>query len=348
MFSAPRVLLIEDSMAVRRMVQLALSGLQVTAEASGQSGLAAARREPPELVILADTLPDIATAAFCAALTEDERLRGVRVVLLTTRRTDEALAPFQDSRNVVDAVRKPFLKDSLAEVIHRILADPAPAADEGVSDWSPTAEQVQAATRALFASFREGLGHIPAWIAQLNAQQPSAFFGERLLTDQAVARLLRRLAPLFRAGESAPSGIRPVAVWADRARLRPPLADLLRRRHGLTVLSLGEETERVAVLVRQRPHLIIVDVESAGSVAKVTEFVRAVRAVPELSKMNIVLLARPQTSLPTASDLNCQAILVKPFQVRDLEAWLPSRAADSTADRKSAAPQESMTEGPSP
>ena len=67
MFGASRVLVIDDSMTVRRMVQLTLPDFRVTAEASGQSGLAAARREPPQLVLLADTLPDTTAAALCAA-----------------------------------------------------------------------------------------------------------------------------------------------------------------------------------------------------------------------------------------------------------------------------------------
>jgi CheY-like chemotaxis protein len=338
MFDAARVLVIDDSMAVRRLVQLALVGHQVTGEASGQSGLIVVRGEPFDLIIVSDTLPDTTVAAFCTVLTEDERWKRVPVVLLTARAPEETLTAYRGHPQIVEAVRKPFTRDILAEVVHRVLAEPGPQPAEAGPELFLTPEQINAAARALFVSLREGLNQIPTWVSRLDNQQPAIFFAQQLLTEQTVSRVLRHLIPLFPQHRIASHHTRPVAVWANHKQVTQPLADWLFRRHGLPVLPLIEEPDRVSAVARQRPHLILVDLDSAGGDTSALEFARAVRTLPDLSRTNLVLLSRPRTNLPNPTDLGYQDILVKPVQLRALEAWLPSQTADPAVDRNTVNP----------
>jgi DNA-binding response OmpR family regulator len=81
------VLVVEDDPDVRDLVVLSLkhAGYEVLAQSNGQSALAVALGEQPDLVILDWMMPGMTGVEVCRALRADPRGQHVGVLLLTSR-----------------------------------------------------------------------------------------------------------------------------------------------------------------------------------------------------------------------------------------------------------------------
>ena len=107
-----RVLLVEDSrtQALRIQLELARHGLAVDIAHDGAAGLAAARSQPPDAVVLDVDLPIIDGYSVCRALKSDPATAPIPIVMLTRR--DEAQAALAGLQlGAVDYIPK----DSFAE-----------------------------------------------------------------------------------------------------------------------------------------------------------------------------------------------------------------------------------------
>jgi len=84
-----RVLVVDDDPVIADLVSFRLTrlGLDVSVEADGQAGLAAARELRPDLVVLDWMMPRMNGLEMCAALRADpdEELARVPVLLLTAK-----------------------------------------------------------------------------------------------------------------------------------------------------------------------------------------------------------------------------------------------------------------------
>ena len=92
------VLLVDDDPDTRLVAGAALTqvaGWQVSEAASGPEGVALARGEPPDAVLLDLMMPEVDGRATLRRFQEDDRLRAVPVIVLTTNAagfdTDELL-----------------------------------------------------------------------------------------------------------------------------------------------------------------------------------------------------------------------------------------------------------------
>jgi phosphoserine phosphatase RsbU/P len=82
-----RVLLVEDSSTMRRMLSTMLreEGFEVETANDGLQGLAKARLDPrPELILTDFEMPELDGAGLCQALKADKELRSIPVMMLTT------------------------------------------------------------------------------------------------------------------------------------------------------------------------------------------------------------------------------------------------------------------------
>jgi CheY-like chemotaxis protein len=120
--SRERILVVDDSPTILKLVQLALTkaDYRVTTAASAVQGLAAAREEQPALVLLDSDMPDMDGLALAAAMAEDPRLAGIPVVLMNARADQDARAP--RPANLFDAISKPFSPEALLAVTGHVLA----------------------------------------------------------------------------------------------------------------------------------------------------------------------------------------------------------------------------------
>src|SRR3712207_410260 len=118
----PHVLVVEDDPVVAELVAFALQrlGLVVTVETDGDSGLAAARRLRPDLVVLDWLMPRMDGLEVCRALRADADPALARTpVLLLTAKSQEPDLERGFAAGDTDFVAKPF---STRELVSRVTA----------------------------------------------------------------------------------------------------------------------------------------------------------------------------------------------------------------------------------
>ena len=122
--AARRLLLVEDSSTMRRMISTLLSdeGYEVKTAVDGNDGLVKAREEPrPELILSDFEMPELDGAGFCVAIKADKDLRSTPVLLLTTLgETHNKIAGLDSGAD--DYIQKPKNPDDIKELFARIRA----------------------------------------------------------------------------------------------------------------------------------------------------------------------------------------------------------------------------------
>ncbi len=114
--------MIDDEAPIRLLcrVNLEAEGMQVLEAADGPSGLAKARAERPDLVLLDVMMPGLDGWAVAEQLLEDEETARIPIIFLTAR------AEFRDrARGLdiggVDYITKPFNPVELAPLVRNLL-----------------------------------------------------------------------------------------------------------------------------------------------------------------------------------------------------------------------------------
>ena len=116
---APRVLLVEDNADLRTFVARQLARrYRVEAVADGESGLAAARREAPHLIVADVMLPGLDGLELCRQVRADSTLAGVPIILITAKAGADAVVEGLEV-GADDYVVKPF---ALRELEARVAA----------------------------------------------------------------------------------------------------------------------------------------------------------------------------------------------------------------------------------
>ena len=119
-----RILLVDDERDVVTLIKFMLEkdGHMVIAAYDGAEALAKAGVEPrdetaiiPDLVILDVMMPVMDGYSVCARLQEDERTKGVPIIVLTAK--DKTKEPFNPARNVTAHLNKPFDPKILRELV---------------------------------------------------------------------------------------------------------------------------------------------------------------------------------------------------------------------------------------
>jgi sigma-B regulation protein RsbU (phosphoserine phosphatase) len=122
--AARRILLVEDSSTMRRMISTMLKeeGYEVKTAVDGNDGLAKAREEPvPELILTDFEMPELDGAGLCRELKADKHLRTIPVLLLTTLSETHNKIQGLDS-GADDYIQKPKSPDEIKELFARIRA----------------------------------------------------------------------------------------------------------------------------------------------------------------------------------------------------------------------------------
>jgi two-component system cell cycle response regulator len=109
------VLVVDDSTAIRRILQRALenAGYRVTEAADGQVALAQCRADPPDLVLLDVDMPVMDGPTALAAMKADVALADIPVLFLTARISGTDVAAGLQL-GASDYLRKPIDPDELA------------------------------------------------------------------------------------------------------------------------------------------------------------------------------------------------------------------------------------------
>lgn len=139
------ILVIEDDDIVARTIERSLrcEEFRVTLAGSGVEGLKAARRRPPDMVILDVIMPGMDGYTVCRELRTDPLLSDVPILFLTAKIKDEdKIAGFKAGAD--DFLCKPFNIDELILRIRAILrrsSSPASWSDQGVAKGNRQADQ---------------------------------------------------------------------------------------------------------------------------------------------------------------------------------------------------------------
>ena len=121
-----KVLIADDQANMRQLVRLTLETgrFQIFEAPDGDSALAVARREQPDLVFLDWTMPGLPGVEVCRALRDDPAHDGMRIVMLTARSQSEDRETAQ-AVGVDDYITKPFSPIELLEKVRDVLGPEA-------------------------------------------------------------------------------------------------------------------------------------------------------------------------------------------------------------------------------
>ncbi|MBA3939206.1 MAG: response regulator [Planctomycetes bacterium] len=243
MSDAPRILGIDDSLTIRKLLELSFAGGELALElaSTGATGLDQALRAPPRLILLDYVLPDMKGIDVCNALARDERTRGVPVIVMSAK-CDDVRAQFKGLVSVVGFIAKPFTPPAITSLVRSVLGVGTRAHAAGAPTSGFTFAEQEVAARALFARLRERFARIPSWLPELGGEAPDVFFARRILTPDCLDGLLGALAPLLARGHAAtppPAGqLHGSTALLPLERLLGELAD--QQRTGVLTLTRGD------------------------------------------------------------------------------------------------------------
>ena len=133
--SGERVLVVDDSPTILKVVQMVLSkaGYEVRTAGDGDEGVRAARAERPDLILVDFVMPRMNGYQMCRAMAEDESLRDVPVVLMSAK-GDQVGERFVKVMGIVDYITKPFSPDAITAVVDHTIAKYGRGGEEAATD----------------------------------------------------------------------------------------------------------------------------------------------------------------------------------------------------------------------
>ncbi len=117
-----KILVVDDDTDIRELIEFKLvsMGHEVVSERDGEGGLAAARSELPDLVVLDWMMPRLTGLEVCVALRDDPDLARVPIILLTAK-AQEADVQRGFAAGADDYIVKPFSPRELASRVDALL-----------------------------------------------------------------------------------------------------------------------------------------------------------------------------------------------------------------------------------
>lgn len=121
--SASRILVVDDSLTIRRALELILKPLayELDFAADGAQALERATAFTPDLILLDYVLPDMRAPDVCAALAATPSTAFTPIILVSAKGASIRQA-YQDASNVVSYITKPFKPQVVASVVQNALA----------------------------------------------------------------------------------------------------------------------------------------------------------------------------------------------------------------------------------
>jgi CheY-like chemotaxis protein len=198
----PRLLAIDDSATLRKLLEIAFEGHTVELEFadSGAAGQVKAEGNPPDLILLDFVLPDMRAPQFTAWCAKHPKLANVPL-LITSAKGDDIRTLFMGEPMVIDFVPKPFTAKQIVSHVANILdrrmrgEELGPLSGKRVRRVS--SQQKQVIAQAIYARMRPQLARLPGFIEQLGEGDPAPFLARKLLTPPLIDELVDVLSPLL-------------------------------------------------------------------------------------------------------------------------------------------------------
>lgn len=169
----PKVLVIDDSPTILKVVQLVLTkaGYTVDTAPDGEAGIELAKKEKPSLILLDFVMPKMNGYQVCKALSGDSELAEVPVVLMSAK-GDQVGERFVKVMGIVDYITKPFSPEAITAVVGHILkkysrekeaeAKPEPEVEKEPEALADAADAAHKVRRDALSQLRDSLSRAAA------------------------------------------------------------------------------------------------------------------------------------------------------------------------------------------
>lgn len=197
MVAGEKILVVDDSPTILRVVQLVLSkaGYQVITAADGEIGLAVAQAERPDLILLDFVMPKLNGYEVCKSLAEHEDLKDTPVVLMSAK-GDQVGDRFVQVMRIVDYITKPFSPEAITAVVTHTLAKYKGGVTEEAPLMPPDPEAIDEVERSEFAARNEAVETLRRSLLFALSDVADYPGVEQLLTDARLEALLAELQAL--------------------------------------------------------------------------------------------------------------------------------------------------------
>lgn len=117
-----KILNIDDSPTVQRLIEMILSsqGYQVLLASDGEAGIAVAKAEKPEVILVDFVMPKMNGFQVCKTLKEDPEFRDTPIILVTSK-GDKVGSKFVDVLGITEYFTKPFQPEELLAKIREVI-----------------------------------------------------------------------------------------------------------------------------------------------------------------------------------------------------------------------------------
>lgn len=130
---AKRILVVDDSPTVRRLIELILSqqGYKIYTAEDGDKGLEVAREVSPSAILVDFVMPRMNGHMFCKTLRSDPKMKDIPIILISSKGEVVGQA-FEESFGVLHYFTKPFEPDDLIAKLEQVLTGAPESAPEEV------------------------------------------------------------------------------------------------------------------------------------------------------------------------------------------------------------------------
>ena len=117
-----KILDIDDSPTVQRLIEMILTtqGYQVILASDGEEGVAKARSEQPEVILVDFVMPKMNGFQVCKTLKEDPKFKDTPIILVTSK-GDKVGSKFVDVLGITEYFAKPFQPEELLAKIREVI-----------------------------------------------------------------------------------------------------------------------------------------------------------------------------------------------------------------------------------
>ncbi|MGE4578431.1 MAG: DUF4388 domain-containing protein [Desulfuromonadales bacterium] len=192
---AKRILVVDDSPTVRRLIELILSqqGYKIYTAEDGDKGLEVAREISPSAILVDFVMPRMNGHMFCKTLRSDPKMKDIPIILISSKGEVVGQA-FEESFGVLHYFTKPFEPDDLIAKLEQVLAgEPEGQAEEAPQASVPAKEKAPASQVA--ANAPQAAPPAPAAkAAKAVAEAPAGATGQSIAVEvqDALDKLLRQ------------------------------------------------------------------------------------------------------------------------------------------------------------
>src|SRR5512135_1178093 len=122
LMAGEKILNIDDSPTVQRLIEMILSsqGYQVVLASDGEEGIAKAKSERPDLILVDFVMPKMNGYQVCKTLKEDEEFKTTPIILVTSK-GDKVGSKFVDVLGITEYFTKPFQPEELLAKIREVI-----------------------------------------------------------------------------------------------------------------------------------------------------------------------------------------------------------------------------------